>query len=118
MNAIDFQGHDLSARISRAGYPNNNSGWLNLFLIFRYRCFIISCCAFCLCFAGIYAQTPIIDSLKKELANPKSDKLSTLFALGWQGESMPADTLMRYAKEAKQISIQNKDNQAFLQSMF
>ena len=73
---------------------------------------------FCLSLTHSDGQTPIIDSLRRSLNDPQNDKLATLFALGWQGESMPSDTLMMYAKEARRISLQSKDPQAYLRSEF
>ncbi len=66
----------------------------------------------------VQSQTPAIDSLKKELDNPQSNKLSTLFELCWRGESMPAKDYMMFAQKAKQISIQNNDKTSRLQSEF
>jgi signal transduction histidine kinase len=57
----------------------------------------------------VQSQTPAINSLKKELHNPQSNKLSTLLALCWRGESMSSDTIIMYAREAKQISVRNGD---------
>lgn len=64
------------------------------------------------------SQTPAIDSLKKSLSNANSNKLATLFSLCERGESMPDDTAMMFAKEARQISIRNNENYSRLQSDF
>src|SRR6185437_10447836 len=56
-----------------------------------------------------YSQTPVIDSLKRELRNTRQDKISTLFGLCSHGESMPADSLAKFATMAKKISIENKN---------
>jgi two-component system, NarL family, sensor kinase len=69
-------------------------------------------------FNALHSQTPVIDSLKKKLAASQNNKLETLFDLCRQGESMPSDTLMRYAREAKQISIQHNDKTSRLQAEF
>ena len=56
-----------------------------------------------------YSQTPVIDSLKRELNNTSQSKISTLFGLCSHGESMPADSLAKFATMAKQISVENKN---------
>jgi signal transduction histidine kinase len=64
------------------------------------------------------SQTPAIDSLKKNLSAWQSpaDRLSTLLALCRRGESMPGDTMMRYARAARQISISRGDQNARFES--
>jgi signal transduction histidine kinase len=59
----------------------------------------------CIGYYHLHAQTPRIDSLKKNLLNPQSDKLATLFELCKQGQSLSSDSFMLYAQQAKQISI-------------
>jgi signal transduction histidine kinase len=118
MNTENFQYYVISGRFVWDLSPTGKTGGNNPSLNYLCKSLILSLLILCFSDKVSYGQTPIIDSLKKELSDPKSDKLSTLFALGWQGESMPADTLMMYAKKAKQISLQNRDNQAFLQSIF
>lgn len=56
-----------------------------------------------------YSQTRLIDSLKRELNNANIDRISVLFGLCSHGESMPADTLAKFARMAKKISIENKN---------
>jgi signal transduction histidine kinase len=63
-----------------------------------------------------FSQTPAIDSLKNELNNPKSDKLSILFGLCRRGESMSADSMMMFARKAKEISAHSNNFQNMLQS--
>src|SRR5580693_7342603 len=64
------------------------------------------------------AQTPAIDSLKKSLISDQPAQLSTLFELCWRGESLPANEYLMYALKAKQICIQNNDNENRLRAEF
>ena len=73
--------------------------------IFNYTFFIL------LSTAGnsAFAQTHILDSLKKNLYTKQGDQLQTLFALCSRGASLPSDSFMLYAAEAKNICEQKKD---------
>src|SRR5579863_4270152 len=55
------------------------------------------------------AQTPTMDSLKKNLNDPGNNQLQILFALCSRGSSLPSDSFMRYAQKAKQLCIDKKD---------
>jgi len=63
-------------------------------------------------------QTPVIDSLKQTLAAGGPDQLGTLLALCGQGESMAIDSFFRYAREARQIALDRKDEVSRLQAEF
>ena len=65
-----------------------------------------------------YSQTPVIDSLKRQLNSNHSPDLSTLFELCSHGESMPADSLEKYAAIAQKISVQKKKLHGKFQSDF
>ena len=88
------------------------------FIFFTAKIFFLSITVFFVSQTKVHSQTPAIDSLKRSLFDTQADKLSILFELCRHGESMPADTLMMFAEEAKQLSIQNKDNNSLLQSEF
>jgi len=69
-------------------------------------------------YTTLQSQTPVIDSLKKSLSDSQRDKLSILFELCWHGESMAADSELRFAQTAKQISIEKKDDAGKLEADF
>ena len=66
---------------------------------------IVLCCIS----IAIQAQTPEIDQDKRNLSDPKKDRLATLFALCEMGSSLPSDSFMRYAQEARRISAGKGD---------
>jgi signal transduction histidine kinase len=55
------------------------------------------------------SQSPIIDSLKKNLTDTQSNQIKTLFELCKYGSSLPSDSFLLYAQKAKQLSIAKKD---------
>ncbi|MGH2646175.1 MAG: hypothetical protein ACRDE8_01360, partial [Ginsengibacter sp.] len=65
-----------------------------------------------------FSQTQQIDSLKKALNNPKDDELVTLLELCKRNPSMNADTALRFADRAKQLSIQRHDFESGLTAGF
>ncbi|HEY2721411.1 MAG TPA: hypothetical protein VGI82_06790, partial [Chitinophagaceae bacterium] len=64
------------------------------------------------------SQTYLVDSLRRHLLSERGDKLPDLFALCWQGESLPADSFLSYARKAKEISERKSDRLGILQSDF
>jgi signal transduction histidine kinase len=96
--------------LAKFRYILNIWGWQknNILLVF----FLIAVCMYC------NAQTTAIDSLKKSLGNGQPAQLSTLFELCWRGESLPANEYLMYALKAKQICIQNNDNENRLRAEF
>ncbi len=59
----------------------------------------------------LHAQTPTIDNLKKQVSRTTNsrERLSLILLLCENKHSLPIDTLLRYALEAKAIAAQNKD---------
>jgi signal transduction histidine kinase len=80
------------------------------------RIIILYCVFYCSLATGLWAQTPAIDSLRTVLTLGQGDRLATLFALCGRGESMPSDTMMAYAQQAREISVRNRDNRSRLQA--
>lgn len=66
------------------------------------------------------AQTTTIDSLKSQIAIAKNDgeKLILLQKLCRQAKSMPGDSLKKYADEALQLSLQQKDKTKIWEAKF
>ncbi|MGN6531064.1 MAG: tetratricopeptide repeat-containing sensor histidine kinase, partial [Ginsengibacter sp.] len=85
---------------------------------FYYKILFVPIYLFVFSNINCYSQTPVIDSLKRELHSGKPLKISTLFELCNHGESMPADSLAKYAGMAQKISIQNQNLHNKLESDF
>ena len=68
---------------------------------------VFVCCSFTN--LSIQAQSPVINSLREALTNPKNDSLSLLFSLCKQGSSLPSDSFMHFAQMARAISLEKND---------
>ena len=81
---------------------------------------IVLCLLFCITADNCFAQTKIIDSLKKNVwtARSSEEKVKAVFAFCELGYTLHPDTLMTYAEEAKQVSIRSGNLHDEVQSMY